>query len=67
MTNYILWNILTSTDDDDLSNDDLESIYYRDDGLDDLSDDEDEFDDGYDNIDEWDCLANLEQQQPQQQ
>lgn len=28
VTNYILWNILTSTDDDDLSNDELESLYY---------------------------------------
>lgn len=27
VTNYILWNLLTSTDEDDWSNDELESLY----------------------------------------
>lgn len=46
VANYILWNILTSTDDDDLSNDELESLYYRDSELGDPTDeyDSDEFD-----------------------
>lgn len=42
VANYILWNILASTDDDDWSNDELESLYYDPDYG--ITDDEDEYD-----------------------
>lgn len=43
VANYILWNILTSTDDDDWSNDELESLYYDHDYG--TEDDDDDYDD----------------------
>ena len=45
VANYILWNMLTAdwTDDDDLSNDELESQYYPDRESGDSTDDYDEY------------------------
>lgn len=40
VTNYILWNLLTSTDEDDWSNDELESLYLDQAGFN-TTDDED--------------------------
>lgn len=55
--NYILWSILTSTDDDEWSIDELESLYLDPDyGTEDEDEDDDDDDIGDDNEDDVDVV-----------